>query len=99
MALVQRPVFFARGGVVGGSAALASAPTSGPGGQPGNVQVNVHNNGGGEATVQERQEGDTRIVDVLIERVEAGIAGNVSRNVGPLSGVLGSSFGLRRTPR
>lgn len=98
--LLERPDFFAMGGIVGGAPALAT-PAAGGGGKAGgsNVQVNVHNNGGGEARVEERQEGNMRIIDVLIERVEAGIASNIGRNVGPLSDVLGGAYGLRRAPR
>lgn len=63
----------------------------------GNVQVNVINNAGGtRASARERNDGGTRIIDVMIEQVENALAGNVSSGRGPLVGALSASYGLNR---
>lgn len=100
--LLDRPTFFARGGVVGAGGLGAAPPAPAPGlpGDRPRVTVNVHQNASGaEARVEERMEGDVRVIDVLIERVEAGIAANTRRGVGPLADLMGGTYGLSRRPR
>jgi hypothetical protein len=40
-----------------------------------------------------------RIVDVLIEQVEAGIAANARRRVGPMADLMSHTYGMGRQPR
>ena len=69
--------------------------TGGGGGTP--VVVNVINNASGtKATESRRSEGGMNIVDVVIEQVEATIAGNISQGRGPVPDALSSTFGLSR---
>jgi hypothetical protein len=67
----------------------------------GDVKVIVNNNAAPQAmaTVEERQQGGERIIEVMIEQVEAGIASNAARGVGPMAGMLSGVYGLRRAPR
>lgn len=63
----------------------------------GSVVVNVTNNAPGtQARATERNEGGTRIVDVIVDRVEAAIWGNVARGAGPGAATLADTYGLNR---
>lgn len=109
--IVTRPTVFpfADGGVpnlglMGEAGAEAILPLKrGPGGAlgvqaAGNVQVNVINNANGtQATASERQDGDTRIIDVMIEQVKSAIGGDIARGGGPVSGAIERTYGLNRT--
>jgi hypothetical protein len=107
--MLARPGFFAKGGVVsrmGGICGAGAAVASGPPAQgqsrtePARVTVNVTNTAAGTQTqTTERQDGSDRIVDVLIEQIEAGIAANTRRGVGPLSDLMAQTYGLGRQPR
>lgn len=103
----QSPAFFAQGAVFGAFGQARSQPAipavqavAAQGGAPGrpNVEVNVNTTAPDtKASVHERDEGGTRIIDVLIEQVERGIASNVARHEGPLAAVLkGASGGISR---
>lgn len=62
------------------------------------VTVNVINNSGAQAKQSERPDGrGGKIIDILIEQVEAKIAGNISIGNGPVPTALQSSYGLNRT--
>ena len=63
--------------------------------------VNITNNAGPEVKVtqSERTQGNDQIIEAVIERVEAGLAGNMARGVGPLNDVMTSSFDLTRRGR
>lgn len=62
---------------------------------------NVINNVGPEVRVtqSERTQGNDQIIEAVLDRVEAGLAGNMARGVGPLNDVFTSSFGLTRRGR
>lgn len=109
--IVDQPTFFpmAKGafGLMGEAGPEAVMPlsrgadgklgvrASGGGGAP--VTVNVINNAQGtKATSRERQEGGMSIVDVVIEQVEAQIAGNIAQGRGPMPDALSATFGLSR---
>jgi hypothetical protein len=67
----------------------------------GDVRVTVNNNAAPQAMarVEERQQGGDRIIDVIIEQVEARVAGNMARGVGPVAGAMSGVYGLQRAPR
>lgn len=110
--IVDRPTFFpmAKGayGLMGEAGPEAVVPlargadgklgvrnTGGGGGTP--VVVNVINNAQGtKATESRRSEGGMNIVDVVIEQVEAAIAGNISQGRGPMPDALSGTYGLSR---
>jgi hypothetical protein len=46
-----------------------------------------------------RMQGGVPVLDVLIEQLDAHLAGNVSRGIGPLSDVLTGTLGLKRQGR
>jgi hypothetical protein len=77
--------------------ALATAAAQ-PAPQPGRMILNITNNAAPEVKVSqsERSQGPDGIVDVVIDRIEAGLAGNMSRGVGPLHDVFTGRFGLTR---
>jgi hypothetical protein len=95
--LMNRPLkAFARGGVFGNTSAPASAAWSGSGKASG-IVVNINNNASGtRVEAQERQEGGSSVLEIMIEQVESALADRMGRGMGPLSGVLGANFGLRR---
>lgn len=109
--IVDQPTFFpmAKGayGLMGEAGPEAVVPlargadgklgvrSTGGGGAP--VTVNVINNAQGtKATARERQEGGMSIVDVMIEQVEAKIAGNIAQGRGPMPDALSGTYGLSR---
>ncbi len=77
--------------------ALAPAAAQ-PAPQLGRTILNITNNAAPEVKVSqsERSQGPDGIVDVVIDRIEAGLAGNMSRGVGPLHDVFTGRFGLTR---
>lgn len=71
--------------------------TVGKGGAGSPVTVNVINNAQGTKTTQrERTEGGMSIIDVVIEQVEASIAGNIAQGRGPMPDALSGTYGLSR---
>lgn len=100
--IVDRPTFFpaAKGGagpeaVARGADGKLGIRNSGGGGGP--VTVNVINNAQGtKATQQQRTEGGMSIIDVVIEQVEASIAGNIAQGRGPMPDALSGTYGLSR---
>lgn len=84
---------FATGGLVGASAAAAGVPSAAPA-----VQVVVNNTAPGtQASAREGRGPDGRsLVNVLVEQVEAAVAGNISRGAGPLAGAMQRTYGLNR---
>ena len=109
--IVDQPTFFpmAKGafGLMGEAGPEAVMPLSrgadgklgvrASGGGAAPVTVNVINNAQGtKATSRERQEGGMSIVDVVIEQVEAQIAGNIAQGRGPMPDALSATFGLSR---
>lgn len=63
----------------------------------GNITVNIINNANGtQATTRERKEGDNRILDVLIEQVDAYMAGGVTRGSSKTASAIQSTYGLSR---
>lgn len=108
--IVDRPTFFpmAKGafGLMGEAGPEAVVPlargadgklgirNSGGGGP---VTVNVINNAQGtKTTQQQRTEGGMSIIDVVIEQVEATMAGNLTQGRGPMSDAMSTTFGLSR---
>lgn len=83
-----------------GSFLAAGAASAAPSTASGDVTVNVTNTAAGtRETVTERDEGGTRVIDVLIERVEAQIAGNIARGRGPIGTAMTNAYGVQRRPR
>ena len=94
-AAAPRNVRPTRTGVQGGSAPAPRQGNSGGGGGP--VTVNVINNAQGtKTTQQQRTEGGMSIIDVVIEQVEASIAGNIAQGRGPMPDALSGTYGLSR---
>jgi hypothetical protein len=61
------------------------------------VTVNVINNTNAQARVQERPgPSGTRIVDVIVEQMQARIAGDIARGSGPIPTALAGTYGLNR---
>lgn len=110
--IVDRPTFFpmAKGayGLMGEAGPEAVVPLArgadgklgvrnngGGGSTP--VVVNVINNAQGtKATESQRTEGGINIVDVVIEQVEAAIAGNITQGRGLVPDALSGTYGLSR---
>lgn len=108
--VVDRPTFFpfAKGvGLMGEAGEEAILPldrdgsgrlgvrASGGGGR--DVTVNVINNANGtKATATERSNGNSRIIDVMIETVEGAIAGNIAQGRGPMADAMSNTYGLSR---
>lgn len=72
----------------------SAAPVAGGG----STVVNISTPAGTQAEVSERNEGGSRVLDVMIREVQGRIAADLGRGVGPLSDVLGANFGVRRRP-
>lgn len=100
--IVARPGAFAGGAALAAIGAQARGGATPPGvaggaGAASPVTINVTNSAAGvEASASERSVGNERIIEVLVEQVEAGVAGNARRGVGPLVGVLSQTYGLGR---
>lgn len=78
--------------------AAPSAGSTAPAGR--DVAVNVYNNAAGvTATTSERMEGNTRVVEVLLEQVEQRLAGNITAGRGPVPAAIGGTYGLGRAVR
>lgn len=61
------------------------------------VTVNVINNTSAQATVQERTgAGGARIIDVMIDQLQARIASDIARGSGPVPAAIAGTFGLNR---
>jgi hypothetical protein len=63
-----------------------------------NVQVNVIESPGSGGQQRSRQEGNTRVIDVMVEQIKGAIASDISRGSGPIPAALGSTYGLSRAP-
>jgi len=63
-----------------------------------NVVVNVIESPGNGGQRQERQEGGTTIIDIMVEQIEAKLASNTMRGQGPLYSANKQAFGLSRAP-
>jgi hypothetical protein len=75
-----------------------AAPAASPSG--GKVVVNINNNHPDvKVTQTERMQGGDRVLDFAIEQIEAGIAGNMARGVGPINDVMTGHFGMTRRGR
>lgn len=61
-----------------------------------NVVVNVINQPGQTARVQETNSGGVRQLDVIIEQVQSAIAGDISKGRGAVNTALTTQFGLNR---
>ncbi len=107
--VVDRPTIFpfARGvGLMGEAGPEAIMPLKrGPdgtlgvrGGGGSNVVVNIHESPGKGGQRQERQEGGTTIIDIMVEQIEAKLASNTMRGQGPLYAANKQAFGLSRSP-
>lgn len=108
--IVDRPTFFpAAKGSSDFKSAVSMEPSAqgqrGADGKPGvrapgvavPVTVNVINNAQGtKTTQQQRTEGGMSIIDVVIEQVEASIAGNIAQGRGPMPDALSGTYGLSR---
>lgn len=91
------PQRFAKGGVPGGTSVGASGASAAPGG---GTVVNVVNNAkGAEPVVSERLEGNTRIIDVMINQVRDALAEDIALGRGSVPGALQTAFGLSRMGR
>lgn len=107
--VVDRPTLFpfARGvGLMGEAGPEAILPLKRINGRLGvqadgagaGVTVNIINQAGAQVSTQERRDPNGGMsLDVIIEQVEGGLARNISRGSGDLSGTLERTFGLNRT--
>jgi phage-related minor tail protein len=107
--VVTQPTFFANGGNVMGEAgpegifplkrgADGKLGVSAEGVGGANVTVNVINNGDNQARTERRSDGQGgSIIDVIVERTKASLAGDIGRGSGPLPAVLEGTYGLSRS--
>lgn len=104
-AILRRPSFFAKGGVVGRLTAVprvgeTTNDATAPEGRAPRFNVIINNNHpAAQVTAEQRPGADGMSMEVVIEQVDAAIADRFRRGIGPLSGVLGGSFGLTRQGR
>lgn len=106
--IVSKPTIFpfAKGvGLMGEAGPEAIMPlkrgpdgTLGVSGGGSNVVVNVIESPGNGGQRQERQEGGTTIIDIMVEQIEAKLASNTMRGQGPLYSANKQAFGLTRAP-
>ncbi|WP_426033338.1 hypothetical protein [Cypionkella sp. TWP1-2-1b2] len=105
--VVHHPTFFpfAKGvGLMGEAGAEAILPLSrGADGKlgvhasgGGSVVVNITTPAGTKASSSERSDGNSRIIDVMIETVEGAIAGHIAQGRGPVPEALANTYGLSR---
>lgn len=88
--------------LVRGPAVVTSARTTADSGQgrSSGTQVNVHNYSGGEVQTQEREQPDgTKVIDVIVQRVQSELASSVARGVGPFVKSLQATYPLNRGAR
>lgn len=98
----RAPQAFARGGLIigGQSDPLGAGGGAGGGAAAGpRVAVNITTPPGHTARVQERIEGGTLNLDVMVEALENRMAANVRSGRGALGGAFSDSFGLPRATR
>jgi lambda family phage tail tape measure protein len=62
-----------------------------------NVVVNVIEAPGQGGKTQDRQEGNTRIIDVWVEQIKTAVAGDIARGNGPVGGAIERTYGLNRS--
>ena len=63
----------------------------------GGVTINVIESPGSGGQVSRRtDEGGQSVIDIMVERVKASIAGDISRGAGPVPGALANTYGLNR---
>jgi len=100
------PVAFAQGGVVdGGGGLVGEAGGILAAGRAGatatRVVVNIANNGPPLQAQQtgERMEGNTRIIEMVLDQVDAHLAANARRGVGALTNAFADSYGVGRAVR
>lgn len=66
------------------------------GGGGSNVQVNIINNSGSQVSQTRRDNADgSTTIDVMIQKIEEGIASNVAAGTGAMSGALAYRYGLQ----
>lgn len=88
--------------LVRGPAVVTSARSTADSGQgrSSGTQVNVHNYSGGEVQTQEREQPDgTKVIDVIVQRVQSELASSVARGVGPFVKSLQATYPLNRGAR
>lgn len=71
----------------------ASLPSAGAG--TGGVVINITNNSGGEVKRNERQQGDMRIIDIVIEQAVSAVAGDIAQG-GRVASAMQGVYGLNR---
>jgi len=62
----------------------------------GGVKVVINNHTDANATVTERQEGDSRVIDVVIKRLKSEMASEIRDGRGDMARAMETSYGLRR---
>lgn len=88
--------------LVRGPAVVTSARSTADSGQgrSSGTQVNVHNYSGGEVQAQEREQPDgTKVIDIIVQRVQSELASSVARGVGPFVKSLQATYPLNRGAR
>lgn len=64
------------------------------------VNVNVHNNSGGQARVQQSQDANGNLnLDIIVDQVQTKIADTMQRGSSPVSSAIENIYGVRRSPR
>jgi phage-related minor tail protein len=61
------------------------------------VVVNLIESPGNGGKTQERQDGNTRILDIWVEQIKSAVAGDIARGNGPVGGAIERTYGLNRT--
>lgn len=62
----------------------------------GGVVVNIIESPGNGGQVSERNDGGTRVIDVMVEQVKGAIARDIAQGRGPITGAMERSYGLTR---
>lgn len=70
----------------------------GGGGSMPKVEVHLHESAGGGGQVSQSMDGDTMVIDVLVEQIGTKLAGDVARGQGALPSAMERTYGLNRKP-
>jgi hypothetical protein len=62
----------------------------------GNVRVNIQNYTDAQPQVVEKNDGDERVIEIVMRRVKNEVGSDIKNGNGPISTALKSTFGLRR---
>ncbi len=68
------------------------------GGSMPKVEVHLHESAGGGGRVSQSMDGDTMVIDVLVEQIGTKLASDITRGRGSLPSAMEGTYGLSRSP-